>query len=308
MNTSWNEVLGNHDMHRATPYDMENHVRYTASGEDVKRKVRVLEMHSRHPNASSVATDKLILLRTIADEEPIMNFYSATDKEFADSLRIQLLQFAAEGRPGVTVGHHPLGMMAQDFMTKPFMNEVMYKNNSKVPVKYDMHILGHVHSIRAHRHNNGLLEVATTTLQNRRYRIWAYDNHLLSFLDLTYDQWPFAMMTYPKSSRYLIDGEPNIIMKNAKQIRVAAFSRTTIKNVEVSIDGTSVCSSMSPIEHTPFYSCEWDSSKCSTGVHEIRIKVTDTNTTTSWDDHFSLDGTISYIDRDYMIGRDVCSL
>ena len=152
-------------MHRTKYNDMHNQIRYTASGINVTKRVRILEMRSRHPDAASVASDKLVLLRTMSDEEPVMSFFSNTKTDFTDAVRKELLQLSSEGRPCITVGHHNLGTMGQNQMTRPFMKVVMYENNSVTPVHYDMHIAGHVHGLRRHRYTNGLLEVTATTLQ-----------------------------------------------------------------------------------------------------------------------------------------------
>ena len=309
VNTTWVEVLGNHDVHRATPADMANQVAFTASGPAVAQRVRVVELHSPRVPAGAVPGDKLVVLNTNADEEPVMNFYAATNSSFARAVRTELRRLAAEGRPAVTVGHHPLAMMAQSYMARPFLREVRHGDGgdgggSTVP--YDMHVSGHVHGVRKHRHNSGVLDVAATTLQARAYRVWACDNHLLSFRDVTFDEWPVAFVTYPKPARLLMAGEPNHVMRGARELRAVVVARSNVTRVQAAVDGTTVCASMAPVAGTPFYRCAWDSAPYAAGVHTVVLHVTDAEGTSTWSDTFSLDGTIGAPFRDLLIGRDVC--
>jgi len=62
---------------------------------------------------------------------------------------------------------------------------------------------------------------------------------------------------------------------------------------------------MDPIEGTPFYKCSWDSTPYSTGLHTVSIKVTDENASNIYLDEFSLDGTLSEIHHDFLVGRDL---
>lgn len=316
VNTTWVEVLGNHDVHRATPADMANQVAYTASGPAVARRVRVVELRSPHAPAGTVPADKLVLLNTNADEEPVMNFYAATSAAFARDVRTALRQLAAEGRPGITVGHHPLAMMAQSYMARPFLREVLHgsdngsggdNGSNSSAVQYDMHVSGHVHGVRKHRHNSGVLDVAATTLQYRAYRVWAYDNHLLSFRDVAFDEWPVAFVTYPKPARLLLAGEPSHIMRGARELRAVVAARSPVARVQAAVDGTTVCANMTPVAGTPFYRCAWDSAPYAAGVHTVVLRVTDAHGTSTWSDTFSLDGTIGTPFRDLLIGRDVCA-
>ena len=303
------EVLGNHDVHRATAADMENQIAHTASGAAIAQRVRVVELRSPQAPAD-VPGDKLVLLNTNADEEPVMNFYAATSGAFARTVHDTLQQLAAEGRPGITVGHHPLAMMAQSYMTKPFLNQVLHagdgNNSGNNEMHYDMHISGHVHRVRKHRFNSGVLDVAATTLQERGYCVWAADNHLLSFRDVAFDEWPVAFVTYPKPARLLVAGEPNHLMHGAREIRAVVVGRSPVTRVQAAVDGTTVCADMTPVADTPFYRCAWDSAPYSSGVHTVVLSVTDASGTATWSDTFSLDGTIPSPFRDYLIGRDVC--
>ena len=58
--------------------------------------------------------------------------------------------------------------------------------------------------------------------------MFVYDNYLLSFNEVRVNEYPFMVLTYPKSARFIVDAEPNSVMVNATQIRVAAFSDTAI--------------------------------------------------------------------------------
>ena len=84
-----------------------------------------------------------------------------------------------------------------------------------------------MHKIKYSR-NNRMLELTAGHLMDGNYRIFVYDNYLLSFNEVRVGEYPFMVLTYPTSARFLVDAEPNSVMVNANQIRVAAFSDVDI--------------------------------------------------------------------------------
>lgn len=73
--------------------------------------------------------------------------------------------------------------------------------------------------------------------ENRRYRILAVDNGLLSFTDQDHGSWPAVLVTNPKRADFIapqVDRVENILA--SKVIRVLAFSPNEISQVRVKIN------------------------------------------------------------------------
>ena len=59
-------------------------------------------------------------------------------------------------------------------------------------------------------------------------RVWAFDNHFLTLTDQVAGDWPYVLVTYPKAAKFLVEEEPLVALKNAKQIRAAIISDSPI--------------------------------------------------------------------------------
>uniref|UniRef100_A0A8C9EGW0 Transmembrane protein 62 n=1 Tax=Pavo cristatus TaxID=9049 RepID=A0A8C9EGW0_PAVCR len=71
------------------------------------------------------------------------------------------------------------------------------------------YLCGHLHTMGGlmpalySQHRGGTLELELGDWKdNRKYRILAFDHDLLSFVDLTFEEWPAVLITNPKSSLY----------------------------------------------------------------------------------------------------------
>ncbi|CAB1331220.1 unnamed protein product [Coregonus sp. 'balchen'] len=89
------------------------------------------------------------------------------------------------------------------------------------------------------RHPEGTLELELGDwMDNRRYRVLAFDHDLLSFMDLKFQQWPAVLITNPKEAQYLHPGvEPLGRIQSSTHIRILAFSDAPVTAVHVSVDG-----------------------------------------------------------------------
>jgi len=180
---------------------------------------------------------------------------------------------AAQGKPAVVIAHHPLGVVSAGYGAADPCSWLGIKDNSS---GYTYHISGHMHAIHYSR-NNRMIELTAGHLMDGNYRIFVYDNYLLSFNEVRVGEYPFLVLTYPKSARFLVDAEPNSIMVNATQIRVAAFSDVPIVSINVTIDNKLVCSNMERVGESSLYKCNWDSSDLAPGLHDIVIIAEDEN-------------------------------
>ena len=157
-------------------------------------------------------------------------------------------------------------------------------------------------------------------------RLWAFDNHFLTLTDEVAGDWPYVLVTYPKAAKFIVEEEPLIALKNAKQIRAAIISERPIRlhkdslineklpshtlehteEAQVKVDGVLVCESMTPIKDTQFYSCPWNSSaSCAKGLHKLEITVFDGKVRRTEEVVFSLDGTVDHLGPRLMVGMQM---
>jgi len=93
--------------------------------------------------------------------------------------------------------------------------------------------------------------------ENRRYRILAVDNGLLSFIDQAHGQWPAVLVTNPKRSEFLaprVEAVENI--EASKVIRILAFSPNEISRVRVKINNEDWISCEEKTENV--FTAPWD--------------------------------------------------
>ena len=198
----WYDTLGNHDMHlRNINRDMIIPINTMASGKDALEDTRTLSLHSNHPNSSQVTVDKLIIFRSTDDIIPELNFFSNVPHYKAKKLRYALENLTKEGRATYVLAHHPMSNMATNFMTRTLYSYMM----SGTLAHFSMHISGHQHFGRISRRRTGLLELTCYAGKSGWMRLWAFDNHLLSYSDTRIGKWPKAVLTYPKSARFIVE-------------------------------------------------------------------------------------------------------
>lgn len=138
-----------------------------------------------------------------------------------------------------------------------------------------LHTLGGLMPVLHSRHPQGTLELELGDwMDNRRYRVLAFDHDLLSFSDLTFQRWPAVLITNPKEAQYLHPGrEPLGRIHRSTHIRVLAFSEAPVTAVHVSVDGEPLGTGRSA--GGPLYVLLWDPSLYLSGLHTITVKVED---------------------------------
>ncbi|XP_067895855.1 transmembrane protein 62 isoform X2 [Heterodontus francisci] len=139
-----------------------------------------------------------------------------------------------------------------------------------------LHTLGGLMPVLHTRHSQGTLELELGDwMDNRKYRLMAFDHDLFSFVDLKFDKWPVVLITNPKSALYRSPGrEPLGKIKHSTHIRVLAFSPSQITSVLVSIDGITVGTAVHI--RGPLFSIVWRAEDYSKGMHYIEVHAQDT--------------------------------
>jgi len=258
------DVIGNHDVYGAVDYSYPEN--YTVSGKEISKSLRKVTLGGVNTPEYNLLFTKTKMYTTFA-KAPFGDF----DNDTIVQLKQAVAAEAAQGRPAVVIAHHPLGVTSAGYGAA---NPADWLGINDESSGYTYHISGHMHDIRYNR-NHRMIELTAGHLMDGNFRILVYDNYLLSFNEVRVGEYPFMVLTYPKSARFLVDDEPNSVMVNATQIRVAAYSDAPIKSINVTIDDQLVCSNMERVGDSPLYKCDWDSSNLVEGIHDIVIIAVD---------------------------------
>uniref|UniRef100_A0A8B9FPV4 Transmembrane protein 62 n=1 Tax=Amazona collaria TaxID=241587 RepID=A0A8B9FPV4_9PSIT len=136
-----------------------------------------------------------------------------------------------------------------------------------------LHTLGGLMPVLHSQHRGGTLELELGDwMDNRKYRILAFDHDLLSFADLTFEEWPVVLITNPKSFLYSSSAhEPLDKIRYSTHIRILAFSPSVIASIKVYIDGVYLGNAHQV--SGPLYVLKWSPQNYSEGFHHIDVTV-----------------------------------
>lgn len=277
--TRWIDIRGNHDAFNIMSLDSTNNYyrKYSAN-----QKVGSFHYVHKTPfgNYSFVCADATL---TPGPKRPY-NFFgilNQTQMDLLDTFRAESLK----SNQSIWFGHYTTSTVVSP---SPGVRDVM-----RSAVAYlcgHLHTLGGLMPVLHSRHPQGTLELELGDwMDNRRYRVLAFDHDLLSFSDLRFEQWPAVVITNPKEAQYMHPGvEPLGRIRRSTHIRILAFSEAAITAVHVSVDGEPL-GECHPAGG-PLYVLLWDPSLYLTGLHTIRVKVEDAAGRSSVrEQHFTLE-------------------
>uniref|UniRef100_A0A8C7MEJ5 Transmembrane protein 62 n=1 Tax=Oncorhynchus kisutch TaxID=8019 RepID=A0A8C7MEJ5_ONCKI len=250
--TKWIDIRGNHDAFNIISLDSVNNYyrKYSAN-----QKVGSFHYVHKTPfgNYSFICADATI---TPGPKRPY-NFYGILNQTQMDLLA----SFRTESHSSnqtIWFGHYTTSTVISPF---PGLRGVM---SSAVA-----YLCGHLHTL------GGLMPVLHSDwMDNRRYRVLAFDHDLLSFMDLKFQQWPAVLITNPKEAQYLHPGvEPLGRIQSSTHIRILAFSDALVTAVHVSVDGVEMGEGQSA--GGPLYVVPWEPSLYLAGLHTVTVNVKD---------------------------------
>lgn len=281
--TRWIDIRGNHDAFNIMSLDSVNNYyrKYSAN-----QKVGSFHYVHRTPfgSYSFVCVDATL---TPGPKRPY-NFFgilNQTQLDLLDTFRTESLK----SNQSIWFGHYTTSTVVSP---SPGVRNVM-----RSAVAYlcgHLHTLGGLMPVLHSRHPQGTLELELGDwMDNRRYRVLAFDHDLLSFSDLQFEQWPAVVITNPKDAQYLHPGaEPLGRIRKSTHIRILAFSEAQITAVHVSVDGEPLGKGHSA--GGPLYVLPWKPSLYLTGLHTIRVKVEDSAGRSSLrEQHFTLEDNVT---------------
>uniref|UniRef100_A0A8C2BIR8 Transmembrane protein 62 n=1 Tax=Cyprinus carpio TaxID=7962 RepID=A0A8C2BIR8_CYPCA len=260
--TKWIDIRGNHDAFNIISLESVNNYyrKYSAN-----QKVGSFHYIHRTPfgNYSFICADATLT----PGPKRLYNFFGIINQmDMLATFREESLS----SNKSIWFGHYTTSTVISPF---PGIRELM-----STAVAYlcgHLHTLGGFMPVLHSRHQGGTLELELGDwMVNRRYRILAFDHDLLSFTDVTFEDWPAVLITNPKDAQYLHPGvEPLGRIGSSTHIRLLAFSESPIAAVHVSVDGVSLGKAFSA--GGPLYVLQWDPMLYATGLHTIRVKVED---------------------------------
>lgn len=262
--TKWIDIRGNHDAFNIISLDSVNNYyrKYSAN-----QKVGSFHYVHKTPfgNYSFICADATI---TPGPKRPY-NFFGILNQTQMDLLA----SFRTESHSSnqtIWFGHYTTSTVISP---APGVRGVM--SSAVAYLCGHLHTLGGLMPVLHSRHAEGTLELELADwMDNRRYRVLAFDHDLLSFMDLKFQQWPAVLITNPKEAQYLHPGvEPLGRIQSSTHIRILAFSDAPVTAVHVSVDGVEMGKGQSA--GGPLYVVPWEPSLYLTGLHTVTVKVKD---------------------------------
>ncbi|XP_040268699.1 transmembrane protein 62 isoform X1 [Bufo bufo] len=262
--TTWIDIRGNHDSFNIADLSSSNNYYRKYSGWQKEGSFHFVH-HTPFGNYSFICVDATL---TPGPKRPY-NFFGIINQSQMQKLSM-LAAESLHSNQSVWFGHYPSSTIVSP---SPGIRAVM--SSAVAYMCGHLHTLGGFAPVLHSQHQQGTLELELGDWKdNRRYRIFAFDHDLFSFVDLQYDKWPAILITNPKSALYTNPAEePLRRILHSTHIRILVFSPDPITSVKVFIDGNVV----GEAAHSsgPLYVLEWMAEKYKTGLHEIKVQVED---------------------------------
>ncbi|KAF1743360.1 hypothetical protein MXB_1819, partial [Myxobolus squamalis] len=219
-----------------------------------------------------------------------MNFFGIVDKKtkkWASSLSNESYRY----NHTVWMTHYPLSVLKTTADTR-FLRRIV---SGHIAV-----IFGHLHVNKQmyarDPHSGVLLLELGDWRNNRRFRIFSFDNDLFSFRDFNYNQndEPLILITNPKSEEFLSANlEPTARIATSTHVRALIFSSLEVIKIVVTIDEVVQCDlvpSMYNIDASYFknvFSCKWNPHQLNPDIrHWIKLIVVTSNHKVFSENHY----------------------
>ncbi|EDL79967.1 similar to hypothetical protein FLJ23375 (predicted), isoform CRA_a [Rattus norvegicus] len=262
--TKWLDIKGNHDVYNIP--SLESITNYYRKYSAVRKDGSFHYIHSTpFGNYSFISVDAT---QRPGPKRPY-NFFGILNEKQMEEL-LSFSKKSSQSNQTIWFGHFTTSTILSP---SPGIRTVM--GSATAYLCGHLHTLGGLMPVLHTRHFTGTLELEVGDWKdNRRYRIFAFDHDLFSFADVTFDKWPVALITNPKSLLYsCAKHEPLERLFYSTHIRVLAFSLSPITSVTVKIDGGDIgqASHLSG----PIFILKWNPRNYSNGTHTIEVFVQD---------------------------------
>nr|XP_005284695.1 transmembrane protein 62 isoform X2 [Chrysemys picta bellii] len=228
--TKWIDIKGNHDSFNIPHLDsIQNYYRkYSAWHKDGS-----FHYVHRTPfgNYSFICVDATL---SPGPKRPY-NFFGILNMSQMEELS-SLATESHHSNQTIWFGHYPTSTIIS-----PSSGVRMVMSSATAYLCGHLHTLGGLMPVLHSRHPQGTLELELGDwMENRKYRILAFDHDLLSFADLNFEEWPAVLITNPKSLLYSSSThEPLVKILHSTHIRILIFSPSFITSVKDAIGKSS---------------------------------------------------------------------
>ena len=268
-NVAWLDIRGNHDnLNVLSRNSSENfYAKYSSMGPRGFLNSYKVSLASRGQKFNIIAVDATW---AVGMNYPF-NFVGYIDQTEQSSLD-GLVSSLKSDEVSIMFGHYPTSVVAQfDYVRSLISRGLVY-------------LSGHLHDLALFRmyqmysfHDKDNLELELVDWKNnRKFRILAVDNGKLSFTDVKFDDWPIALVTYPKDTKFMMPSKENYSHYEENTIKVLVFHKINISKVIIGIDMETEVEA-SAVDGGPLYVLPWDAGKFKKGAHRITVKVVDEN-------------------------------
>ena len=268
-NVAWLDIRGNHDnLNVLSRNSSENfYAKYSSMGPRGFLNSYKVSLASRGQKFNIIAVDATW---AVGMNYPF-NFVGYIDRTEQSSLD-GLVSSLKNDEVSIMFGHYPTSVVAQfDYIRTLISRGLVY-------------LSGHLHDLALFRmyqmysfHDKDNLELELVDWKNnRKFRILAVDNGKLSFTDVKFDDWPIALVTYPKDTKFMMPSKENYSHYEENTIKVLVFHKINISKVIIGIDMETEVEA-SAVDGGPLYVLPWDAGKFKKGAHRINVKVVDEN-------------------------------
>lgn len=262
--TKWLDLKGNHDTFMDSNPDSSNSFYriYSNQGHDHSGSYEYTIKTDDGDSYSFIAVD---LCPRPGLGRPF-NFFGYLSQNQRQILK-NLSEKTKNSTSVIYFGHYPLS-----FSYSYGINHIMSKGL--------VYLNGHLHSGIKHlyaRHSNGLLELELGDWKRkRRFRIITIDGGLLSFEDYRYGQSIYAVISNPKAAKFHTSREPFDRLIQSTHIRILIFSKFTIENVNISIDGKYLGSAIQSKDNRNLFVLSWNPNLYKDEkLHDISVEIKD---------------------------------
>lgn len=263
--TIYVDIRGNHDTFDVQSFSDKNNLFRTNSASGLKYNSSYSTTLTHGGKTYSfIAVDATLN----PGPKKVFNFFGRLDEEKFNHLA-KLKREAASSDHIVYFGHFPSSCVVSD----PPLSEVI--NGGLVYLSGHLHTLAGLAPQLYTLHHSGTPELELGDWkENRRYRVLAVDNGLLSFVDMKHGTWPVAIITNPKNSDFLAPHVENIEnIFESKFVRIIAFSPNEIMSVRVKInkEGWRDCTKVTE----NIFTAHWDPKEYVGRENTIKAEVSD---------------------------------
>jgi len=227
--TIYLDLRGNHDSFNVYDYNDKLNFFKTHSGQGPHHKSSFLaKFKHKGRTYSFIAIDATLN----PGPKKVFNFFGFLNDDEINNLAA-LKKQASGSDHHIYFGHFPTSCVVS---TGPNLKELM--EGGMVYLSGHLHTLGGLAPKLYTIHRTGTPEYELGDWkENRRFRVLAVDNGILSFVDQKHTEWPIILVTNPKDSNFVapqVEDFQNVLASTF--IRVLVFSKNDIVSVKVKIN------------------------------------------------------------------------